>query len=327
MDNMTRIDAANDPALWPVTARRSLTGWFCSLLLVSPFALGGQTVHLNPVADTALRSTSPNNNFGAATDLPVGVAIPGSPRNRVLLKFSLEEIPADATIASATLRLSVVTTGTAPASFGLHRALRNWDEGNKATLISGAPASEGEATWNARFHPETLWGAPGGQAGTDFLATPSATASLAGPGSSAHFSSEQMVTDIEAWLADPDANFGWFLIAVSEPSSTGKRIGAREHSNPDARPLLTIEYTVVADDPPEPPNLFDLALIGDAIRFSFQAEANRTYAVEFRDSLSNGGWEELTQIAAQPSPTTLHITNTISAAEGYFRVRTSGDPD
>jgi hypothetical protein len=278
-------------------------------------------VELNPVADTALRNTTPNNNFGAAVDLPVGVAIPpATPRNRVLLKFNLEELPEDAIILSATLRLFVVQTGTAPASFGLHRALQDWGEGRKAPILQGAPATENEATWNARFHPGTLWGSGGGQAGTDYVETASATGSLAGSGSTGQFTSEQLVADLHLWLAEPGANFGWFLMAVNEPPSTGKRIGSRENTNPEARPLLIIEYT--GPEMPEPPTLFDPASIENKFRFSFHAEANRAYAVEFRESLNGGDWNVLSEIPGQTSSSTLHFTNTISSAEGYFRVRT-----
>jgi hypothetical protein len=274
-------------------------------------------VELNPVADTALRSSTPNNNFGAAVDLPVGVAISGSPRNRVLLKFNLEELSEDAIILSATLRLVVVQTGTAPANFGLHRALQDWGEGTKTPIINGGPATADEATWNARLHPSTLWGSGGGQAGTDYIETPSALGSLAGSGSAGEFTSEQLGADLQTWVINPEANFGWFLIAANEPSSTGKRIGSRENTNAEARPLLTIEYTT-----PESSMLFDPAMIENQFRFSFHVEANRTYAVEFRETLNGGDWIVLSQIAGQASAATIHFTNTVSSAEGYFRVRT-----
>jgi hypothetical protein len=297
-------------------------------LILAPLLLGiacqlhAQTITLNPVADTALRSGAPNNNFGAAVDLPVGVAIPGTPVNRVLLRFDLTEIPPGAAITSATLRMVVVVTGTGPANFGLHRALQDWGEGTKTPIITGGPATAGEATWNARFHPDTLWSAGGGQAGTDFIATPSATAVLSGAGSAGTFTSEQMAEDLQNWLNQPETNFGWFLIALNEPPSTGKRIGSRENSNANARPLLTVEYTLTDPDPPAPPLIFDTALAVDQIRFSFEAQANNSYAVEFRDSLTLGDWNVLTNIPASQATTTLHITNSIASPQRYFRLRT-----
>jgi hypothetical protein len=297
----------------------ALAGCLGAILLAASFKAGAQTIALHPVADTSLRDNVPNNNFGAAPDLPLGVAVPGAPRNRVLLKFDLAAIPENATITSATLELSVVLTGTGPAVFGLHRALQDWGEGTKSTVISGAPATEGEATWNVRFHPSTFWASSGGGAGTDYVELPSATGSLEGPGSRGAFNSEQMAADIRAWLADPGANFGWFVIAVNEPAGTGKRVGSRENPSPELRPLLTVEYTVAE---PQQLELFDTALTGNQIRFSFHAEPNRAYAVEFRDSLTAGGWDVLAELPEQPAAGDRHITNTISSVEGYFRVRT-----
>jgi hypothetical protein len=290
------------------------------LLLGTGAVLGAETITLNPSADTALRDGVPNNNFGAAIDLPVGVGTPGGPRNRVLLRFSLDAIPANATITSANLQLSVALTGTGPANFGVHRVLRDWGEGAKTLIISGAPATEGEATWNARFHPDVLWGAAGGQAGTDFIDEPSASSSIGGTGTVAIFTSARLMTDIQSWLDQPEANFGWLLMALNEPAGTGKRIASRENANESARPLLTIEYTV--DETPEQLRIFDTALIGDQIRFSFQADSNRPYAVESRSEVATGGWEVLQNFPAQETGTTMHFTNSISSAESYFRVST-----
>jgi len=72
----------------------------------------------------------------------------------------------------------------------------------------------------------------------------------------------------------------------------------------------------------QPVVLFDVARIGDRLRFSFQADANRGYAVESRDSLGAGGWTVLTNLPTQPNATTLDITNTLDSAQRYCRVRT-----
>jgi len=84
---------------------------------------------------------------------------------------------------------------------------------------------------------------------------------------------------------------------------------------------LTIVYSVPAS-PPAPPNIFATALGGSAIRFSFKAQSNLTYRVEFLDSISVSNWNVLTNISAQATDHIVNITNTISSPERYFRVRT-----
>jgi len=69
-----------------------------------------------------------------------------------------------------------------------------------------------------------------------------------------------------------------------------------------------------------PPNLSGPARVGDKILFAFNVLSNQTYTVESRDSLS-ANWSTLRNISAQPANTTFYITNTISSAERYFRVK------
>ena len=71
---------------------------------------------------------------------------------------------------------------------------------------------------------------------------------------------------------------------------------------------------------PAPPQLFGGARVSDQFRFSFNAERDVSYTVQFRDSLS-GNWATLTTIAAQSSNRTIYVTNTISSPQRYFRVK------
>ena len=112
------------------------------------------------------------------------------------------------------------------------------------------------------------------------------------------------------------------MIATDEAPATGKLVGSREDPDPAHTPRLIVNYSVASTPPPAQPVLFATALVGNGIRFSFNAESNRTYAVEFRNSLTSGTWNVLTNIAAQPVASTIHITNVISSTERYFRART-----
>ncbi len=286
-----------------------------------PFDALPATTNLSAVADTALRSSVPDNNFGAVTPLPIGVGVFGSPVNRCLFKFDVTALPTNAVITSVTLRLFLSSDPTLPASFDVNRLLQDWGEGrgtNAPASHNGSPALPGEATWNSRFYPSTPWGAGGGAAGTDFVATPSATSSMSGVTND--FTSAGLAADVQLWLQNPGANFGWIVLATGEPASTGKLVGSRE--DPILAPILIVDYSLPGTVAPAPPVIFGAALSGNQIRFSFNVESNRTYAVEFRDSLIDGNWSVLTNIAAQPADTTIDITNPISSPARFFRART-----
>lgn len=267
------------------------------------------TTNLFPIADTYIRDSAPTANFGTSTPLLAGIALAGSPVQRCLFKFSLADLPANATITNVSLRL-VATAGPREASnFDLNRILRDWTENG--------------ATWNVRL-PATPWGAPGAQAETDFAASPSVTAQLQ-PVLDAptfnDFSSPGMVADVQMWLADPNTNFGWLLRATGGQAGSGRQLASRE--NVAFSPVLTIDYIVSEPPPPAlPPTLFDTALVGDQIRFSFNAQSNRTYIVEFRESLTTGEWNTVTNLPAQTTDTVIRLTNAIPGAAGYFRART-----
>lgn len=277
------------------------------LLVLSARLCCAETTNLSASADAYVRNALPNQNFGGATTLLVGVAATGEIINHGLFRFSLANLPTNATITGANLRLTA-TSGTRPAvSHSLYRLLRDW--------------RESEVTWNNRLAPATAWGAPGGQAGNDYVAAASATAPIA-DASANNFTSSNMIADLQLWLANPEMNFGWILIAVGEQAGSGKQLSSREVGTA-ASPVLQVQYTVPSS-PIEllPIQLFDTAHVGNSIRFSFDAQSNRTYAVEFRDTLSLTNWSLLTNIPALPADATVHLTNNISGSEGYFRVAT-----
>ncbi|TAL01895.1 MAG: DNRLRE domain-containing protein [Verrucomicrobia bacterium] len=242
--------------------------------------------------------------------MPVGVGNNGSPHNHGLFRFDLSSIPSGATINSAKLRFIVTQAGplNPPASFEIHRVLKNWGEGSKA----GLPATTGEATWNSRLHQQSLWSAGGGLSGTDFATTASATATFNGTGSTNEFSSAGLIADVQNWLTNSAGNFGWLLLAQSELAASGRQVGSRESGT--NQPVLEIHYSAFV--------MFNAAKIGSQFRFSFEAETNRTYAVEFRDSLNSSNWTTLTNIPSQQTATTIHVTNAISVTQRFYRLRT-----
>jgi hypothetical protein len=297
----------------------------CAASLVEPLDLRADFItNLTSSADTGLFEQSPDNNLGGMTITIAGTIGLGK-RSRALMEFDVGAVlPTNATVTSATLLLNVPMAKGAGQTFELHRVLKSWVEGSgtgggAGTASQGRLAVAGETTWNARMFPATLWGTPGGQANSDYLSAASATAIM--DASSMTFSSAGMVADVQIWLASGATNFGWMIIIADEAIlNSASHISTLEDTA--SPPNLTIAYTVPDSAPANPPNLFNLAAVGNQIRFSFSAQSNRTYAVEFKNAVTNGSWNVLTNIPALSADTTLHITNAISGGQRYFRVRT-----
>ena len=225
----------------------------------------GETLIVQPVADTTLIQTAPNNNLGGATFFNAGTTGTGF-RNRGLLRFDVSEIPAGSTITEVTLSMEIVrqpAAGLQNSMFSLRRVFQPWGEGVQIPEESspglGSPAATGEATWNHRFAVASLWSEAGGQPGIDFSQTLSSTAASGGQGDSVNFeSTAPLVDDVFAWINNPAGNFGWMLMTESEEvGRTARSFASRESG---FGPTLTIIYTPV----PEPGTI---ALLITALAF------------------------------------------------------------
>jgi len=256
-----------------------------------------------PIADTAIRDAAPDLNQGTAAALPVGDSQTGTVHNRGLFKFDLSNLPANAVITDATLRLTVIQSGTPDASYDLNRLLVDWSETN--------------ATWNNRL-ASTPWTNPGGAPNSDYVLNASATATLQSTGDSTDFSSAGLVSDVQAWLDNPGTNFGWMLIATGDAQGTGKQVASREEG--DAAPLLIIQYTVQSQA--VPPVLTNVSVASNQFQFSFNAQSNRTYAVEFAGSLPNTNWSVLTNIPPNAAAGPVSISDPLTESNRFYRVRT-----
>jgi hypothetical protein len=210
-------------------------------------------------ADTTLSQNYPNNNLGG-----LGFANSGTTQNfttnRALYRFELSGVvPAGSVVTAAELVLEVTRVpvdGYNSSVFGLHRVLRDWGEGDNVTPPAstspgaGAPADVGEATWTHRFAGSTgTWGVPGGQAGVDFVAQPSALTPVYSLVNSPYLfgPTPGVVQDVQSWVNDPASNFGWMLISQSEELDfTARRFGSRE--DPFNPPYLNVSFIRV----PEP---------------------------------------------------------------------------
>jgi ketosteroid isomerase-like protein len=197
---------------------------------------------LQSVADNTLfQSATGATSNGAGPNVFAGRTTQGSIR-RALLRFDLASIPSGATVTSVTLQLHASQTQGGTTPMNLHRTLAAWGEGGSvSTGGGGAPSQPGDATWIHTFFSTSFWANAGG----DFASTPSATTPVGNPGDYT-WSSTDLVTDVQGWLAAPGNNFGWMLRGDEANFGTAKRFESHEDDVLANQPRLTVEYVVPA---------------------------------------------------------------------------------
>jgi hypothetical protein len=195
------------------------------------------TITLPVEADTFIISSAPDHNAGGNVQLNLGTDGQGGVR-RGLLRFNLGAIPAGATITSAVLRLTVVRVPVmAPvdSNFELYRLLADWAGGAQGGS-SGAPAAEGEVTWNSRLHNAASWTDPG--AASDTEPAPSASRLVTSlSGVTYEWSGALVVRDAQDWLDEPASNFGWLLRSDNEAARRTARAFAALESGDNVATL------------------------------------------------------------------------------------------
>lgn len=269
------------------------------LLIATPLAASGDSITLAPDADTSLFSSAPDHNLGANLSLAAGNTSGASP-TRGLVRFNpAAAIPAGARILRATVQFHVVRAPVlpSPATFQLHRVLVQWGEGTGGSGVgtgTGSLAGPGEATWISRLHGTAAWSLSGGAPGVDFTANASGSADSLALEPVLFPSTDELVADVQTWVNDPAANFGWLLKEQFEGGdSTARRFASRE----DAvnAPSLILEYVS------ETPLKISLAP-GDngTLCFLYHAKAGKTYRLQRRDSVDTGEWT--TFATREPEP-------------------------
>ncbi|MEM7514256.1 MAG: DNRLRE domain-containing protein [Bacteroidota bacterium] len=207
--------------------------------------LSQETVSIEASKDNTLyESGSGSASNGVGAELFVGRTNQANNRlRRALVQFDLSSIPAGATIESATLNVFVGRSapGSGNQASTLHKLTSDWGEGtsNGGSLAGqGTSATENDATWVHAFSPATTWATAGG----DFESSPSASTDLGSVGAYS-YTSEDMAADVQSWLDDADANFGWMIRGNETVNRTAKLLISRESSNADRRPTLVVTYT------------------------------------------------------------------------------------
>jgi len=194
--------------------------------------------------------------IGGNAVAPLGVL------RRSLIAFDIAgAVPADATITSATLRLTVSGARSVAANVSLHRMLMDWGEGgsdapgNEAGGNGGAgpdgstlsAAEANEATWSHRLHGGGAAGewanTAGGDPGADFVAGASNTQSVNAVGIYT-WNSPALISDVQFMLKNAADNFGWMILGDEGITQSVKRFDTRENPITGNRPILVIDYTV-----------------------------------------------------------------------------------
>jgi hypothetical protein len=202
------------------------------------------------------------------------------------LRFDLTGIPDNAIVTRATLNLYILDVpkkdNQSSRPFWLVRVPtleRAWGEGTSDSDFggtgagSGAPATQGDATWLHTSYDPSLHGSPPtlnpfvangpgfwpalGALGAGAYIVTDPPAGITHGGDLGLFSlssesSPSMVADINQWLSDPASDFGWILLgdeSINDANHSSKRgFASSEYAILTRRPSLTVEFTLV----PEP---------------------------------------------------------------------------
>jgi hypothetical protein len=290
----------------------------------SPSAIAAVT-EIFTVAETSLIESFPTHNLGAEGYVTCGsiqnpacgtINLPLYCRNRALFKFDIAgAIPPGSRIQSVQLRFWMVYAPqdpeANPSGFELHRLLVPWVQGtgtNQPGLFPGTlgrPALPGEPCWEFRQTPDVPWGLPGGAPGVDFAAEPSGfmldVVNRPNETYTVIEISNRLVADVQLWLDNPAANHGWLLKATDESLAwTAKRFLTPE-SGLDNYPRLEIQYL-------PPPRLEGPQVEQDEVRFSFLAEPEQPYQIQFTSDLGLT-WSNLLLVPPTPEGTNVQVAD------------------
>jgi hypothetical protein len=218
-----------------------------AVLLLVVVGAHGDTVTLTADRDNTLYEDSAGAlSNGAGEHMYTGrVGSTGNGKiRRALLHFDVAAaLPAGSTIDQVTLDLNMSQTVSGSQNIELHPLLTDWGEGSSVALImgggQGGAATPDDATWLHAFFNTSLWSSPGG----DFRPAASASVAVGDVGPYTWVSTPEMVADVQQWLDEPAANFGWMLRGNEATLFTAKRFDTRENGNVDNHPRLTIDYT------------------------------------------------------------------------------------
>jgi autotransporter-associated beta strand protein len=246
--------------------KTAVTAAACALFVTFRGASSAQAtqVEISAEQDATLLGGSDAMTDNSLADPGIFVGTDGDDNpKRGLIEFDIATaVPAGATITAVQLQLTVGQVagsggggsgGTSgPQTISLYDESQSWGQPTnfaEATTFGGrghgALPDPGDATWNYSFYDTTPWTVAGGNWSSSLpdLADASVTGTLA----SFTWSSPAMVTDVQNWLTNPSANFGWILKNADETDPRTFRAfwsaqGAAANSDPSVAPELSVTY-------------------------------------------------------------------------------------
>ena len=157
---------------------------------------------------------------------------------RGAIRFDLSSIPAGSMVLAVTLTLEIggaPATGPAQTSQSLHPLLKDWNEGSVSAGSRGGASNPGDMTWRSNKAGQEDWVTPGGDFG------PASAAATVGQSGKVGWASVPMAADVQAWIDNPSANFGWMLVGdESGTLRTARRFNSSEDLSSSRRPALSI---------------------------------------------------------------------------------------
>jgi hypothetical protein len=220
----------NWPNRYSVTV---MTALFVALTIVVLIGLSGtaaaDTRTLTSVADTGLSELAPNANNGAATTLKVDGddPDPGGGDLYAALRWDLSQIPAGATVTSASVTLNV--TNPSPQTYGAYELKKSWNEG--------------QLSWNL-----AATGAPWATAGAKGTTDRGAQIASVTPTNIAPYTFTVPASVVQGWLTTPSSNNG--ILLAHTTNFDGFVFDTKEGATP---PKLTLNYTTSGGGPDTSP--------------------------------------------------------------------------
>lgn len=211
-------------------------------VLLGASLVAAETTELTPIKDNTLYEDEEGRfSNGAGQYLFAGNTAKNFLRRGLVAFDVFGALPPGATVESAELIMQMSRSISEAEDVELRRLLADWGEGESNASVqegAGTDALENDATWTHAFSGGVAWALPGGV----FAETVSAVQTIDEVGSYRWGSTDQSVSDVQGWLDDPEANFGWVILGNEESATTTKRFDSREHEDPTVRPVLRIEF-------------------------------------------------------------------------------------
>src|SRR5215203_7325575 len=173
-----------------------------------PVEAATATQSFTSAADAGLSELSPNSNNGAATSLKVDGddPDPGGGDLYAALRWDLSQIPAGATVSSASVTLNV--TNPSPQTYGAYELKKAWNEG--------------QITWN-----QAATGSPWATAGAKGTTDRGSQIASVTPTAVAPYTFTIPASMVQGWLNAPSSNNGILLAHTTNfdgLSSTPRRV-------------------------------------------------------------------------------------------------------